>query len=194
MFKFFGGAKELTGAEEIKEEIIQRGPVVSTSFEPSKVFLKHNSVLCPQKELLIVGWEQQPAGEVWIVAPLNGLVSLAAHVSFGQFGIDDSCVAPINSMEDTPWESGPYFDINMTGVDEKWRTEWSGLSHKTSTMSDLEQLLKVMGKVSVLPFTTSNPVVCIRDKDKKAHSRRGKLKCFEWVETNKQWKIEFDFC
>lgn len=197
MFEFHGGPKELSSAEEIKTEIMERGPVVSTSFEPNEAFLKHHTILRRQKEFLIVGWIQQPAGEVWVVAPLYDFdcASLAVHVSFGQFGIDDCCVAPKSSLEHITWESGPYLDIDMSKVDAGWMTGWSSMFHETPHLSDLEPLLKEIGTVWISPSSDNqqqNQLVCIRDKSKKAHSRKGTLTSIKWVE-NKCWKININF-
>ena len=115
----FGGTKELSGVDEIMQAIIIQGLVVSTLFEPNEAFLNHNSALLHhQTECLIVGWKQQPAGEVWIVAPLIAsiLFSKNTPVSFGRYSIADCCLAPINSLGNSTWEAGPYLDINMTGV------------------------------------------------------------------------------
>mmetsp|Transcript_33241 Transcript_33241/g.54307 ORF Transcript_33241/g.54307 Transcript_33241/m.54307 type:complete len:256 (+) Transcript_33241:307-1074(+) len=193
----FGGAKELSSAEEIKEEIMKRGPVVSTSFEPNEAFLDQNSSLRQQMDFLIVGWTQEPAGEVWIVAPLaaSNFLLPNVHVSFGQFGIDDCCVAPIDSLENLPWESGPYLDINMTGVDVGWRTGWEALTHNVTKISDIEPLLKEIGTVRISSPRNGVPpqdhLVCIRDINKKAHSRRGILRSVEWIKN--QWKITVSF-
>ena len=53
MFSLLGGAKELCGAGEIKEEMMKNGPVVSTKFHPSETFcnignypVMHRTVEC----------------------------------------------------------------------------------------------------------------------------------------------------
>ena len=102
----------------IKDELIKNGPVVSTSFCPSPAFIRDNSI--QQRDILIVGWKQLPSGEAWIVQPLckeGSRVSKVVCVAIGQYGIDDRCLAPRNSFDNKPWQSGPYYDTSMRGVE-----------------------------------------------------------------------------
>jgi hypothetical protein len=65
---FTYGVKELQGVDEIKEEIMNRGPVVSTSFCPSDAFLSKSIIgksrSCHQSDIIIIGWKQLSTGEV----------------------------------------------------------------------------------------------------------------------------------
>mmetsp|Transcript_5521 Transcript_5521/g.13841 ORF Transcript_5521/g.13841 Transcript_5521/m.13841 type:complete len:274 (+) Transcript_5521:28-849(+) len=92
MFSLRGGAKELSGINEIKEELRNNGPVVSTSFRPSEMFLSSNTISKSdhghQSDILIVGWRQLSSGEVWIVQPLyynGGVLSQVVYVAVMQF-------------------------------------------------------------------------------------------------------------
>jgi len=192
--KYFGGTKGLCGVEEIKEEIMERGPVVSTSFEPNEAFLNRNSVFRHQKELLIVGWTQHQEGEVWIVqlfSSASALISLTAYISVGQFGVDDCCAAPIDSLENVSWEHGPYFDLDMTRADG-WRTSL-GIKENFANFGELEPLFKVIGKLNIssVGAVKQEHLICVRDKNKKAHSRTGVLRSIEFIDN--KWTIRVDF-
>lgn len=182
----FGGAKELRGVDEIKEELMKCGPVVSTSFCPTYTFLSNNTVgqnnQCYQKDILIVGWQQLSSGEVWLVQPLyydGGLTSQVVHVAVGHFGIDDCCLAPKSDLKDMPWQGGPYYDGNMGG--DGWLS-WDGVDF---AVDSLDSFIKEIG--------CSNNVVTVRDKSKKAHSRSANLHSVKWDSTKNKFTIAFDF-
>jgi hypothetical protein len=63
----FGGSKHLKGVAAIKEELMNNGPVFSTSFNPNVLFLRENIIGKSkhgwQTNMLIVGWQQQSRGE-----------------------------------------------------------------------------------------------------------------------------------
>ena len=50
------------------------------------------------------------------------LSSQVAHVAVGHFGLGECCLAPENNLENTPWQSGPYHDGNLAGVENEWQT------------------------------------------------------------------------
>ena len=147
LFKYsstFGGAKELNSIEDIKDELIKNGPVVSTSFCPSSAFVSNNSI--QQRDILIVGWKQLPSGEVWILQPLyhhGDQISQVVYVGIGKYGIDDCCLAPKSSLENTPWQSGPYFDI-VRGYNE-WQS-WPGM---VCYEDSVDFLFKEIGTISL---------------------------------------------
>ena len=121
---FFGGKKSLCFIEAIKEEILAHGPVVSVSFQLTKavfdLFPNSKAVFLPSlfhvdssnsiaylHPVLIVGWTKTPSGEAWEVQCLlddtvcnssGSSVSTSnpqvIFIPFGQFHIDDLCVAP----------------------------------------------------------------------------------------------------
>jgi len=196
-FANYGGAKELNFADEIKAELMKNGPVVSTSFQPSDIFLSNHAIgqsdHCHQGDILIVGWKQLSSGEVWIVQPLyhdGGLLSQIAFVAVGQFGLEDCCLAPMDDFEDTPWQSGPYYDADLTAVEGVWQT-WLGLNVYLKSMSELDSLFKEMGTAL---FSNSSHVVTVRNKRKKAHSRKATLNSSKWNETKKSFQVGFTFC
>lgn len=188
VFRSFGGTKELNSIDEIKEEIMTRGPVVSTSFKPNATFLKHNPTLRCQSEYLIVGWTQEPVGEVWIVSPLVSPI-MFVYVSCGQFCVDDCCIAPISSLQDTTWECGPYYDVDMSHVRDNWRGAPTELKFYVPSISKLEPLLKEIGTLDI--SSGQGQKVCIRDVHKRAHSKIGTLQSIKWVAN--QWEIVVHF-
>jgi hypothetical protein len=188
----FGGSKELSDVKKIKEEIMNRGPVVSTSFCPSDAFLNSNTIgrSCHrhQSDILIVGWKQLTTGEVWIVQPLyrDGSTTQPVHVAIGQFGIDDCCLAPNGDLENLPWQSGPYYDMSMAGIENVWQTCPAIECHPSS----VDSLFKAIGTTNI---SMSNTIVTVRDKNKKAKSRKATLRKIAW-DADKQWfDVKFDF-
>ncbi|KAL7553360.1 hypothetical protein ACHAWF_016633 [Thalassiosira exigua] len=149
VIKRHGGSKELRGSDEIKEEIMTNGPVVSTSFSPSETFLRNNTIgksnHCHQTDILIVGWGQQSYGEVWTVQPLhrNGSSwgAQVAHVAVGQLGLEDCCLAPLNDFGNTSWQEGPYFDGEMGSASDEWLS-WKQISFPVDSMSVLDPLFR----------------------------------------------------
>lgn len=127
-----GGSKVLDTVDEIKEELTKRGPVVSTSFVPSKEFVStsdHKSAFLKKRvgkphELLIIGWKLTPTGEVWLVKPLRG--ESIIQLAFGQFAVDDVVMAPESSFQNEHWQEGPYALTATFGSQTEWASTWSG--------------------------------------------------------------------
>ncbi|CAD7951514.1 unnamed protein product [Amoebophrya sp. A25] len=69
----FGGAKVLSSRAAIKRELMERGPVVSTSFRLEQIFAERSGHLFDLRrvgnthDLIIVGWEIGLCGECWLV-------------------------------------------------------------------------------------------------------------------------------
>jgi hypothetical protein len=145
-----------------------------------------------QNDYLIIGWTQLPSGEAWLVQPLiqrGATISSPVYVAMGQFGIDECCLAPTNDLENIPWESGPYFDNDMHGAEEEWRT-WPGINCDLNSLADLEPFMKEVGKIHT---NASPPHITIRNKEKIAHSRKARLLSFGWNKEEKKWQVSFDF-
>ena len=191
LFKYsstFGGAKELNSIEDIKDELIKNGPVVSTSFCPSSAFVSNNSI--QQRDILIVGWKQLPSGEVWILQPLyhhGDQISQVVYVGIGKYGIDDCCLAPKSSLENTPWQSGPYYDNSMRGMENEWQS-WTGM---VCYESSVDFLFKEIGTISLGDL--SDTVVTIRNRNKRAHSRKATLDSIKWEHEKHAFKLSFTF-
>lgn len=192
IFDTFGGTKELDGVDDIKRELVTRGPVVSTSFRPSDGFLRVNPTMGHQNDYLIIGWTQLPSGEVWLVQPLiqcGATISSPVYVAIGQFGIDECCLALTDDLENKPWESGPYYDEgNLHGIEEEWRT-WPGINCCLNSLAELEPCIKEVGTI----HTNSPPNITIRNKEKIAHSRKAWLRSFGWNKEKKKWQVDFEF-
>jgi len=188
LFYSYGGAKVLYSVEDIKDELIKNGPVVSTSFCPSTAFVSDNSI--QQRDILIVGWKQLPSGEAWIVQPLckeGSRVSKVACVAIGQYGIDDRCVAPMNSFDNKPWQSGPYYDTSMRGAENVWRS-WKGLKVTTTSV---DALFRKIGTTKL--GSLSLPVVTVRNELKIAHSRKARVSSITWDAKVNSFNVEFNF-
>lgn len=107
-----GGAKVLDTVDEIKEELTKQGPVVSTSFVPSKEFVsasEHAGSFLKKRvgkphELLLIGWKFTATGEVWLAKPLRGESTI--QIASGQFAVDDVVMAPESSFDDEYWQEG----------------------------------------------------------------------------------------
>lgn len=237
VFDFYGGTKILNGIDDIKEEILNNGPVVSTLFDPSNAFLKSNSLgmsaSCRQTHLLISGWKQTSSGECWIAHSLcaqrsdypafsaypsaHSLTHSSTHTSeiaIGQFGIDDACIAPANNFENFSWQCGPYFDATMNQDSNWWKSSNKDptMTVEVDSMSDLDSIFQEMGTTifpnpgrrgsniygipnGLGPHATSASTinVTVRDKHKKAHSKKAILHSIEWDATNLKFVIRFNF-
>ena len=192
IFDSYGGTKELGDIDDIKRELVTRGPVVSTSFRPSDGFLSANPTMGHQNDYLIIGWAQLPSGEVWLVQPLlrrGATISSPVHVAIGQFGIDECCLALTDNLENKSWEPGPYFDNDMHGAEEEWKT-WSNINFPLNSLADLEPFMKEVGKIHT---NAPPPHITIRNRKKIAHSRKARLRSFGWNKEKKKWQVDFDF-
>jgi hypothetical protein len=182
------GVKELVGVNEIKEEIMNRGPVVSTSFCPSDAFLNNHiigkSSHCYQSDIIIIGWMQLSTGEVWILQPLyrDKSTTQPVFVGMGQFGLDDCCLAPRSNFEHMPWQSGPYYDINTAGNEDALQT-WARM---TTFVRSLDSVFKTFGTANLSAIT-------VRDKAKHSKSRKAAIRRIEWNGEKQMFVIDFDF-
>mmetsp|Transcript_17835 Transcript_17835/g.21857 ORF Transcript_17835/g.21857 Transcript_17835/m.21857 type:complete len:379 (-) Transcript_17835:476-1612(-) len=193
-----GGSRNFEDIDDIKHELMTKGPVVSTSFLLSKTFMNKceksfwfdKSLIGKEYPLLIIGWKMTSFGEVWLVQPLtrNGSSEIQ-RVAFGQFGIDDHCIAPLSTFENTPWQAGPYFDISFPGTTE-WHT-WTGIKIGIRS-NELENLGKVLGE-DLMMMPRAKKKFVIRSKTKHAHSRAGYLKTLERQTDEFPWRIEITF-
>lgn len=275
--KVLAGTKELTSIEEIKQEIMTNGPVISTSFVLLEAFYdmisltngagaggtaggsgsasgsgsgsgsNGTSEACTLftkerigqfHELLIVGWNMTTTGEVWQVQPLLSTPSSSSSstnatvptdgratpvdkdkdapqdpsststgtgtstgtstnsssssstldyftIGFGQFGIDETCLAPINNLDNLSWQPGPYFDSDFTDA-PTWR-EWKEMDLPISSM-EFESLAKCFDK-GIVAAANANEKFVIRDSKKLAHSASYFLKDVRWEEGSSEWIV-----
>ena len=192
VFNSFGGHIKLVGVDAIKSELTSCGPVVSASFEPSEAFLNSNNI-GKQREVLIIGWTQLASGEVWIVQPLATFAHITPstiYVAVGQFEVDTLCLAPKCNFDDVPWQAGPYYDGNMNGIEDEWRI-WGNIQFYVRSLCQLDDLFKETG--ATLFGIPTKPVVTVRNKSKKAHSRRATLDGITWNSVKGTFTVDFTF-
>jgi hypothetical protein len=199
IFDSFGGTRELHSIDMIKEEIMTSGPVVSVSFRLTAVYfnqLKRSSegttegafvtnILNDVHELLITGWCLTPFGEAWEIEPVLSSIDLktsAIHIGFGQFGIDDLCLAPKSNLDHISWQPGPYFDSDFSSAPD-WR-EWGEMDLPV-TDAELKSLSKCFGTKG---FMTGEPFV-IRDAKKKALSASYIIHNLYYDENTNEWIV-----
>jgi len=229
-----GGTRELQSVREIKDEILNRGPVVSVSFHLCEAYLNQvknrsgmdkrissdencgDCDLCGgflkkrvggEHELLIVGWCLTSFGEMWKVLPLWESITdsdddddddddesnteeempSATLIGFGQFGIDDLCLAPESNLDHLSWQHGPYFDSNFIDVPE-WR-EWKEMDLPLSGV-EFQALAKCFKNTKgLVDAATTGACFVIRDQSKPAHSATYRLKEVRWEENTKEWIV-----
>lgn len=205
VFEVFGlGYKGLSTSDEIKEELMTKGPVVSTSFQLSKAFLTsiedrkyffdanlENKV----HDVLITGWKHTPMGEVWKICPLVDKWIYARdqcfNVAFGQYDIDRMCVAPKSTFEEWSWEHGPYFQKIMSNERDDWYS-WSTLRFSVNS-KQLEELSEAVGG-DLIAAATSKKKFTLQNSKKKAHSRSCYLtKVKHDKDNSKCWRVSVEF-
>ena len=194
IFNSFGeGTKILKNVADIKNELMNCGPVVSTSFilsnsiasSPTMTDCFLSSQVSKTHPLLITGWRVTEFGEVWIVNHLD--LSRQDHIiAFGHFHIDSECVAPKGNFENTRWQAGPYFDHDFSRVTEDWRQCHNLKIHLKSC--DLERLDACFdtGVVSAVTLETHFE---LRDKHRRSHSRTCCLKEIGWDAERSKWRV-----
>ncbi|KAI2493678.1 hypothetical protein MHU86_20857 [Fragilaria crotonensis] len=163
-----------TIANEIKEELMTRGPVVSVSFVLSPVLKQHGGAAVADAffwqqrmnqthAVMIVGWKLTAFGEVWLVHPPRASAAIAKHksisdilipIAFGQFGIDTLCLAPASDLLDKAWQPGPFLDLNLSKWPDKWM-DWKKCDvHLTA--NELQRLSECLGTGFVAPPTATS--------------------------------------
>ena len=201
VFEDLGGMTFLKDITSIKTELLTKGPVVSTSFLLTEAFMsavenaaRFDPTLVGQKyPVLIVGWEHTAFGEVWLIQPLiKGQYVEIQKIAFRQFGIDDVVVAPLNNFDSTPWQGGPYFDIDLSGSPfPDWCTTWQGVETNINS-KDLEKLGAVLSEDFITASRKRTRFV-IRDSTKIAHSRACYLTKVEYQEGDTPWHVEVNY-
>lgn len=189
------GFKLLNSIDEIKTELMTRGPVVSCSFRLSEGFEGKTefstcflmSQINKVHPLLIVGWKFTKFGDVWIVNHLDG--SQDHLIAFGHFMIDRKCLAPRRTFEHDAWQPGPYFEFDFSKT-SNWRKSNSIDFYINS--SQLESLGSCFdsGIIAAVQNKTSFELC---DQNKKAHSRTCTLKDFQWDKNDNAWSISAVF-
>ncbi|GFH47579.1 predicted protein [Chaetoceros tenuissimus] len=205
VFDMYGGSKALSSQDEIKTELMTRGPVVSTSFELSAAFLSsvegrdhffHLGLKEKVHDVLITGWKHTSMGEVWQICPLikaeyNHVGEECFNIGFGQYNIDRTCVVPTNTFEDYNWQKGPYFKADIWLDRDTWYS-WKYMDFSINS-KQLEELTEVMGGNIIA--SAKNKRFTLQDSRKKAHSRSCYLQevTLQKNNTAKPWRISVVF-
>ena len=175
------GFRMLSTVEEIKLELMTRGPVVSTSFRLRKGFAdskenhSNSSFLLSRIDdthpLLIIGWKFTKYGDSWITNCLD--YNLEPMIAFGHFDIDKRCIAPIRTFEHDLWQEGPYFRFDFSN-NPIWRDNES----VTMLMSPsrFNSLCACFNNVGLYEVITEKKPFELCDQTKIAHSRKCVLK------------------
>ncbi|GFH50071.1 predicted protein [Chaetoceros tenuissimus] len=201
IFERNGGCRILSSVDSIKEELMERGPVVSTSFKLTSAFL---NAVTSRKEVfetnlensrhpvLIVGWENTTVGEVWKICSTTKEVNFSANihqVAFRQWGIDDECVVPKQSFETWTWQEGPYFDVDLNENYSQWC--------KNSTTMDLKLSSEELGALSstvgdLIIASNSHKKFTLRNAKKLAESRSCILTNLKF-HAGEEWNVSVKF-
>ena len=175
-----------------------RGPVVSTSFILSRAFLnacEHStsfdaSLIDQAHPIVLVGWKLSPYGETWLVRSVDGS-SHDIPIAFGQFSIDDECMAPLDSFEQTPWQDHTKaVDIFMGAAADAAVADWYSWKG-IETFVDHGGLAAFAKALGGSIFGKGN--IVLRDKDKIARSRWAILTDVSWSDEYKKWKVTATF-
>ncbi|GFH47580.1 predicted protein [Chaetoceros tenuissimus] len=181
VFEAYGGFNILTTTDEIKDELMTRGPVVSTSFQLSDTFLSSvedrkryfdSNLKNKVHDVLITGWKHTSMGEVWQICPLVyetlDVGEECFNIGFGQYDIDRMCIAPKRTFERWNWEYGPYFKGFIDHERDVWYS-WQSMDFSIDS-KQLEELSETVGG-DLIAAATSKKKFTLQDSKKKAHSR-----------------------
>jgi hypothetical protein len=207
LFAQFGGTKVLTTVQDIKQELLENGPVVSLLFTPNEHH--HNSfVVAPWAKttvpgttfpLLIVGWDVSAIGETWIVqtARTSTATGTGQHpvlgeryhrLAMGHFHIDTTCLAPVRSLHHISWQD----DTIALGIPNLvaatgWY-DWPAMATHLSP-GRLNAFGKALGEDGLVGAAAKQIPFLVRDEKVIAQSRWATLQGVSWEETTQQWKV-----
>jgi len=197
VFQSHGGAKVLETVDDIKQELIENGPVVSSSFFLCEAFFnafKYNAAFAralvgDKHPVLIVGWKLSFFGEMWLVRSVKD-----SHrdimIAMNQMRIDDECWAPVNKFDQIPWQDdSKVLDYSMVFGD--WYS-WSSMKLHYENLSELSGLLSKLG-CGICAASTNKTRFLLRDKEKIARSRWAYLQEISWHEELQHWEVTVGF-
>ena len=191
-----GGYRTIIGGkiDEIKVELIHRGPVISFSFIPTKSLAAKFGESILQSRIkkhhycLLTGWKLTEFGEVWLVQSYHGNDVL--QIPIGQFNIEETVIFPKDNFKNVTWQQGPYFDRDMSN-DEKW-FDLSEIEF-ILTSNELEDFISIFGAIGINQIISEKVRFVLRDVKCVAHSRSCKLKEVQFDRSMKMWKISCSF-
>lgn len=191
-----GGYRTISGGkiDEIKVELIHRGPVISFSFIPTKnLAAKYpNSIVSSRIKkhhyCLLIGWKLTEFGEVWLVQSYRGTETM--EIPVGQFNIEETVIFPKGDFKNVSWQQGPYFDRDMSTY-PTW-FECPRIEFMMSSI-ELEEFVCIFGSIGIHQIISDKVRFVIRDLNCVAHSRSCKLTevCFD--RKKKMWKLMCSF-
>ena len=196
-----GGYRILSSIESIKEELVERGPVVSTSFKLTSAFLSSDTsrkkVYNPNLEncghpVLIVGWENTSVGEVWNICSTTtegNLREKIHQVAFRQWGVDEECVVPKQSFDTWTWQEGPCFDVDVSENYSQWCKDSTTMYLKLSS-EELGALSSTIG--DLITASTSSKKFTLRNAKKLAESRSCTLTNLQF-HAGEEWNVSVKF-
>lgn len=136
---------------------------------------------------LTVGWGRMGYNWYWIAKSLSDgslgdeEAMQETSIGFGQFCIEDQCIARIRNFQDVTWQYGNVYDVS--NLPEGWM---GATSVDLRVSPKVQELLLTRDKVGSL-----KPVV-IRAKEVHAHSRRYRLVGMKLVREFKGWSMAFE--
>lgn len=171
------------------------GPVVSVTFIPTKDFAdKHEASIVRSRinkrhYCLIIGWKLTEFGEVWLVN--NYLGTDVLEIPFGKYNIDETVIVPKDNFDNTTWQKGPHFDLDMSTVKGWLQLKAIDFMLKSS---EFEVFAGVLGKIGINEAILKKTRFVVRDQKTNAHSRTCNLKEVSWNQEKLMWRIAFIFC
>ena len=85
---------------------------------------------------------------------MMGAFNHRLYVALRQFGIDDCCLSPKTSLEETPWQPGPYYDADVKAVENEWIYVLEAMTERVELGNDDEKykrLLQLFATCTVFP-------------------------------------------
>jgi hypothetical protein len=191
-----GGYRTITGGkiDEIKVELIHRGPVISFSFIPTKNIASRfpDSILQSRVKkhhyCVVVGWKLTEFGEVWLVQSYRG--NEVMEIPVGQFNVEETVIFPKSNFKNVTWQQGPYFDRDMPN-DNDW-FESAQIEFVLSS-SELEDFVTIFGCLGIHQIISDKVRFVIRDVKCVAHSRSCKVQEVTFDREIKMWRIICSF-
>lgn len=191
IFAKYGGHTVIDDIKRIKTELMRGGPVVSTTFIPDEKFAARykGSIIESRKNkyhyCLIIGWTKTINGDVWLIQNYQGTAVI--HVPIGRYHVEDIVVCPKSKLETLTWQTGPYFDWDMSKV-EGW-LEMNSIELLLKT-KEIEQLAEVFDGLGFHQIMVNKVRFVLRDTKVQSKSRSCILTDIVWDRGAQGWRIK----
>jgi len=168
---------------------------VSITFIPTQEFSNGNgesivgSRINKRHYCIIIGWKLTDLGEVWLVRNYAGTKIL--EIPFGKYNIADTIIAPKDNFNNTTWQKGPHFDMDMSTVKDWLQLKTIDLLLKSS---EFEVFAKSFGGIGLNEAILKKTRFVVRDEKRNAHSRTSNLREVTWEQEKSMWRIAILFC